>query len=91
MDPGETPQLALERELMEELGIRVKVGLALKPVIWAYERTTIRLSPFRCTITSGEPRTIEHQRIRWCTPSEFTSLQWAEADLPILDDLQVCP
>ena len=91
MDAGETPQSALERELMEELGIRVEVGLALNPVIWAYERTTIRLSPFHCRITEGEPRAIEHQQLRWCTPAEFSSLRWADADLPILDQLQDRP
>jgi 8-oxo-dGTP diphosphatase len=87
VDPGETPQAALVRELMEELGVLVEVGEALEPVIWAYERTTIRLSPFRCKITSGELRNIEHQKLHWCSPSEFASFQWAEADLPILAQL----
>lgn len=91
VDPGETPQAALVRELMEELGVLVEVGEALEPVIWSYERTTIRLSPFHCQITEGEPRAIEHQQLRWSVPAEFSSLHWADADLPILEQLRPMP
>lgn len=88
VDAGETPQSALARELMEELGILVAVGDALEPVIWNYERGTIRLHPFHCRILEGEPTAIEHEQLFWCPPSGFDTLQWADADLPILDQLR---
>ena len=87
VDPGESPQAALIRELMEELGVVVEVGEALDPVVWTYERGTIRLNPFVCKIVSGELRAIEHQQLRWCMPCECDALPWAAADIPILEQL----
>lgn len=88
VDPGESPRAALARELHEELGVRVEVGQKLAPVVWDYGDVVIRLSPFVCTILSGEPHPHEHDAIRWSAPAEWESLQWAPADLPILDELR---
>jgi 8-oxo-dGTP diphosphatase len=88
VDPGESPGVALARELKEELGIEVKVGNPLDPVEWNYDRGAIRLMPFFCTIESGCPRAIEHEQIRWCGPDEFAVLEWAGADLPILTQIR---
>lgn len=88
IDPGETPQAALARELLEELGVVVEVGGSLEPVEWTYERGAIRLHPFFCRIVSGEISAIEHEELRWCAPSEFSGLDWADADLPILNQIR---
>jgi 8-oxo-dGTP diphosphatase len=87
LNPGESPQVALARELHEELSIHAEIGLALDPVIWSYDNTTIRLMPFLCKIISGEPQPLEHERLLWCAPGEFLSLSWADADIPILRQL----
>lgn len=87
VDPGETPEGALARELFEELAVVVEVGSPLGPVIWTYGETTIRLLPFRCRITAGAPLAIEHEELRWCSPENFLDLNWAEADLPILQEI----
>jgi 8-oxo-dGTP diphosphatase len=87
VEAGESPQAALVRELREELGIDVEVGHALDPVEWAYERGRIRLLPYRCRIVGGVPRPLEHADLCWRAPSEFHSLSWAPADLPVLDQL----
>ena len=89
VDPGETPENALVRELEEELGIRVDVGERLPEVHWQYDAITIRLIPFFCRIRSGEPVPVEHTEIRWCAPHAFAELDWARADLPVLDQLIV--
>jgi len=88
VDPGESPEAALGRELREELAIEVAVGNPLEPVQWTYDRGNIRLIPFYCSILRGEPQAIEHERIRWCAPEEFDSLEWAGADLPILKEIR---
>ena len=54
VDPGESPESALVRELREELAVEVAVGLPLSPVVWNYGEKTIRLRPFLCTIIAGE-------------------------------------
>ena len=87
VDPGESPESALVRELQEELAVHVEVGLPLTAVIWSYEERTIRLLPFRCTIISGELRALEHDQLLWCLPENFNDLLWADADVPILREI----
>lgn len=88
LDPGESPEVALARELCEELAIHAEVGPPLAPVLWSYGDTHIHLMPFRCKITAGEPQAIEHERLLWCAPADFQSLAWAAADIPILRQLR---
>ena len=87
VDQGESPATALARELLEELGVEVAVGTPLAPVLWTYDRGQIRLLPYHCVIVAGEPRAIEHQRLLWCAPEDFSQLAWADADMPILDQI----
>ena len=87
VDPGESPESALVRELLEELAVRVEVGSPLSPVIWNYGERTIRLLPFRCRIISGELRAVEHEQLLWCLPENFNDLIWAAADVPILREI----
>lgn len=87
MDPGESPQEALIRELREELEVDVEIGSPLSPVIWNYGERIIRLLPFYCHITGGDLRAVEHEALRWCLPQEFGELGWANADIPILQEI----
>src|SRR6478609_3773220 len=87
VDPGESPESALVRELREELAVEVEVGLPLAPVIWHYGSRVIRLSPFYCRITGGELQPIEHEKLLWCAPRNFGDLVWADADVPILGEI----
>ncbi len=87
VEPGERPEAALVRELAEELGIRVEVGAALEPVEWRYPHGAIRLLAFRCRILEGEPQPHEHERLMWCAAEDFGTLAWADADVPVLDQL----
>jgi 8-oxo-dGTP diphosphatase len=88
LEPGEDPATALIRELEEELGILVETGTALTPVVWDYGRGPIRLHPLLCHIRSGTPHPHEHSEIRWCAPDDLATLDWAEADVPILAEWQ---
>lgn len=87
VDPGESPEAALVRELREELAVEVAVGRPLSPVIWQYEAATIHLRPFLCAIIAGELRALEHERVLWCAPADFHQLPWAAADVPILGEI----
>jgi 8-oxo-dGTP diphosphatase len=81
--PGEIPEHALVREIREELGVEIEVGAILMEVAWP----PIRLLPFRAGILLGQPNPAEHEEIRWVLPAELVSLDWAEADLPIVEEL----
>lgn len=87
VDAGEMPDAALERELEEELWIKVEVGERLRDVRWDYGGVVVRLMPFLCEIRSGQPRPLEHSEVRWITLGEAGDLDWAPADTPILEEL----
>lgn len=92
VEPGETPRGALVREIREELGIEVKPGAALSPVVFSYEEKTIRLSPWLCRITAGSIQPRDHSAVRWCANrADWEPLDWAEADIPILRELEARP
>ena len=84
VEPRETPQSALIRELKEELEITIAIERPLSAVIHDYGRGPIQLIPFPCTIPEGKPYPHEHSELRWCSPVELPALDWAAADLPIL-------
>lgn len=84
IEPGESAEQCLSRELMEEIGVRVAIISPLSEVTHHYEGVTVTLYPFLCSILSGEPVLHEHAASLWLPPQELTRLDWCEADLPII-------
>ena len=83
MSDPEIVMSSLCREIIEELGCSVDVGIALPEVEYHYEGFSIRLKPYRCSILSGYPKPLEHSQQRWVAINDCPSLDWAEADVPI--------
>ncbi|MDA8098815.1 MAG: (deoxy)nucleoside triphosphate pyrophosphohydrolase [Nitrospiraceae bacterium] len=83
---GERPEDSVVREVAEELGLEVSVLRPLTPVTHSYPDKTVRLLPFLCRIEGGTLHLHEHQAFRWLSPHELGSLDWCEADGPILDE-----
>ena len=65
IEPGEDARAALERELGEELGIRVREATPWITRVYAYTHATVRLHFFRVTAWDGEPQPLEDQAIAW--------------------------
>lgn len=86
IEPGETEAEALVREIREELGIEIDVGGNLRSTTHAYPEFSLTLHPRRCRLTSGHPTAHEHASIAWCTPDELRKLDWASADIPVLEE-----
>jgi 8-oxo-dGTP diphosphatase len=84
IEPGESPEACLDRELMEEMGIRVAIKRAMPPSMHRYPAFTITLHPFVCGILSGEMVLNEHRAIAWLKPEELPALNWLEADLAVI-------
>ncbi len=87
---NESPEACLQRELREELGsdMDVAVEQPLSPVTHQYPALTVTLYPFRCSILTGAITLHEHAALVWLPPAELHSLDWAEADLPVIDQYQ---
>ena len=85
IEPGESPEDCLRRELVEELGLLVNVGSALPPHTYHYDTFTVTLYPFICSIDSGALILHEHAAVTWLPSEELHALDWAEADLPIIE------
>ncbi len=81
VERGESPEAALRREIMEELGVSVRVGEEVLPRE-APVAGAIRLRVYRCELVEGTPRPQEHAELRWVAPRELLSLDLAEADVP---------
>ncbi|MDM7956356.1 (deoxy)nucleoside triphosphate pyrophosphohydrolase [Blastomonas sp.] len=87
IEQGETPELALARELAEELGIHV-LPADLQPFTFASEALGLRhllLLLYHCNAWQGEPTALHATAIRWATIEELYLLAMPPADLPLLD------
>ena len=84
VEPGETKEQALIRECQEELAVTVSVGDVFMDVTHEYPDITVRLTLFNAAIDEGEPQKLEHNDIRWITPSEITNYDFCPADVEIL-------
>lgn len=85
MEPGESPEVALIRELREELAISVN-ALHLEPFAFAshsYADFHLLMPLYVCRRWQGAPRTLEHTRIEWVLPKDLTQYPLTPADIPL--------
>ena len=85
IERGETPEAALERELLEELGVKTRTGRIYHAIYHSYPEKDILLLFYRSTLLEGEPRPIEEADIRWIEEEQLRAFDWAEADGPLID------
>ncbi|MBW2029583.1 MAG: 8-oxo-dGTP diphosphatase MutT [Deltaproteobacteria bacterium] len=86
-EEGETLSACLEREIKEELGMRVKAGRLLFSVGHEYDTKAITLHVFQCTELEGEPKAMEGQEARWVHPRELPNLGFPPPDKTIIEFL----
>lgn len=84
VEPGETAEDCLIREIREELGVEIKIVKKMAPAVHDQGLQVIRLIPFQCTLVNGEVKLTEHAAFLWLDPAELNTLDWAEADLPVV-------
>lgn len=88
IEPGETPQEALLREIREELDVIVKVGPYLDTICWDYPSFRLEMDCFWCTIAFGTLTLKEAQAARWLTREELDTVPWLPADRTILGKIE---
>ena len=85
---GETKEQALIRECREELAVTISVGDVFMDVTHEYPDLTVHLTLFNATISVGEPQKLEHNDIKWITPSEIPNYEFCPADVEILEKIR---
>ena len=85
IEPGETPQQALVREIREELDTDISVGDCLTTIEYDYPAFHLSMQCFWCRILDGTPVLKEHEAARWLDPDGFDHVDWLPADLTIID------
>ena len=86
IEPNESSEGCLIREIKEELNIDIEIVKNLPSNIHAYPSIVIQLIPFICRQINGVITLKEHSNFKWLSTStnELLDLDWAEADIPIL-------
>ena len=88
IEPGESFQQCLVREIREELGVEISVGELFEDLTHTYPEKTVRLCFFRCALMSGNAKAIHVQDLRWITREELGRFEFPAADAKLIARLQ---
>jgi 8-oxo-dGTP diphosphatase len=84
---GETEEECIVREIKEELAIDIRIIKKLTSSSYDYGTFSINLIPFLAEYINGEIHLLEHRQAKWLNKEELAHLDWAPADIPILNEL----
>lgn len=90
IEPGETPQEALKREIMEELDTEILVGKLIDTVEYDYPTFHLSMECFWCEILKGDLVLKEHEAAEWLTRESFNSVEWLPADITLVEKIIKC-
>ena len=89
VEPGESPEAALVREISEELKASVPVGELITTVEYDYPGFHLSMDCFWCELVSGsEIELTEHEAARWLGVDELASVEWLPADVEIVERIR---
>lgn len=89
IEPGETPQEALKREIKEELETDISVGNLIDTIEYDYPTFHLSMDCFWCTIVSGNLILKEAKDSKWLAKDELDSVSWLPADITLIDKIRV--
>ena len=89
VEPGETPQEALKREIMEELETEIKVGDLIETIEYDYPTFHLSMDCFWAEIVKGDLVLREHEAAKWLTKEQLGSVDWLPADLGLVEKVKV--
>ena len=87
IEPGESTEDALKREIREELATEIEVDELLTTVEYDYPKFHLTMHCYLCTIISGDLSLLEHEDARWLAIDELDNLKWLPADKDVIEKL----
>ena len=84
IEPGETPEQALVREIREELDTEITVGRLITQVEYGYPEFHLSMGCYWCAVRSGRLTLKEHEAARWLGPDQLDTVSWLPADLDVI-------
>ena len=88
IEPGETPEEALVREIREELAVTIEVGEKISTIEYDYPKFHLSMDCFWCRIVDGEIHLQEHEAARWLTKEDLAALDWLPADRRLIAEMR---
>lgn len=88
IEPGETKEEALIREIKEELNIEINVDKFAIDIEYQYPNFYLFMSCFMCSIKEGSIELLEHNDGKWITKEELNTLNWLPADIDAVNYLK---
>ena len=88
IEPGETPQEALVREIKEELTADIEVGELIDTVEYDYPNFHLSMDCFWCTLKSGELTLLEAEAAKWLGYDDLYSVDWLPADYGLVETIK---
>lgn len=84
----ETPQVALKREIMEELDIEISVGELIDTIEYDYPEFHLSMDCFMCEIIKGNLVLKEHEDAKWLTKEQLNDVEWLPADITLIEKIR---
>ena len=88
VEPGETPQQALKREIMEELSTEIKVGELIDTIEYDYPTFHLSMDCFWAEVITGQLELKEAEAAKWLTKAQLESVAWLPADITLIDKIR---
>ena len=88
IEPNETPEKALVREIQEELETEIQVTRYLTEIDYDYPDFHLHMKCYLCTIKSEDLKLLEHSAAKWLTKETLDSVEWLPADVTIIEMLK---
>ena len=88
IEPGESRESALKREIQEELGIVITIDKFLCTTEYDYPSFHLIMHCYLCNVKSGEIELREHKSARWLTTELLDSVEWLPADKEVVEVLK---
>lgn len=85
LEPGETPEKALIREIQEELNSTIEILSYINEASYDYDFGTVIMKTYHAKLTSGNLELLEHQNSTWLAPKDLKTLDWAPVDRPAVE------